>query len=263
MNEHYYLYALTRSRCLMDPFGQGVDPRFPVEIVTCKQTAAVASRVGLDQFDVRKLESENTDVNWLSQVAIRHNQIISDAARRQPLLPLRLGAIFHSRLSLLAKVEQWESVVIDFLNSIGDCQEWAAKIYIDPCWSEERLSTSCCLSAVQETDAGVGTRYLIQKRDRHRESRALHQRYQEEVAAVETSLMNQADRYCRTRPLPANLTGRREKMLWNAAFLLPRSASERWLALVKDVRNAAASGGLLLEVSGPWPPYHFCPTLES
>ena len=146
------------------------------------------------------------------------------------LLPLRLGAMFHSRLSLLAKMEQWESVVIDFLNSIGDGQEWAAKIYIDPCWSEERLATSCCLSSLQTTDVGAGTRYLTQKRDQHRESRALQQRYQEEVAAIETSLMNQADRYCRSRPLPANLTGRREKMLWNAAFLLPRSASERWLA---------------------------------
>jgi hypothetical protein len=174
MNEHYYLYALTRGGCQLDSLGPGVDPRFPVEIVPCKQTSGLASRVGLDQFDVKKLERENTDVNWLSQVAIRHNQIISDAARRQPLLPLRLGAIFQSRLSLLAKVEQWESVVIDFLDSIGDCQEWAAKLYVDPCWSEERLATSGCLSALQTTDVGAGTRYLSQKRDRHRESRAIH-----------------------------------------------------------------------------------------
>jgi hypothetical protein len=263
MNEHYYLYALTRGNCQAGPLGQGVDPRFPVEIVTCKQTAGVASRVGLDQFDVRKLERDNTDVNWLSHVAIRHNQVISDVACRQPLLPLRLGALFHSRLSLLAKIEQWESVVIDFLNSIGDGQEWAAKLYVDPDWSEERLATSCCLSAVQATNAGAGTRYLTQKSDRHRESRALHQRHQEEVAAIEAALMNQADRYCRSRPLPSNLTGRREKMLWNAAFLLPRSASEHWLSLVEEMRTSAACGGLLLEVSGPWPPYHFCPTLEA
>jgi hypothetical protein len=196
-------------------------------------------------------------------VAVRHNQIISDAARRQPLLPLRLGAIFHSRLSLLAKVEQWESVVIDFLNSIGDRQEWAAKIYIDPLHIEENLAAACSLSSLRSTGARPGTQYLAQKRDQHRESRALQQHYQEEVAKIETSLMNQADRYCRSRPLPANLTGRREKMLWNAAFFLPRSASERWLALVDKMRSAATSTGLLLEVSGPWPPYHFCPTLES
>ncbi len=263
MNEYYYLYALTRNNRQMDSLGPGVDSRFPVEIVPCNQTAAVASRVGLDQFDVRKLESGNTDVNWLSQVALRHNQIVSDAARHHSLLPLRLGALFQSRLSLLAKMQRWESVAIDFFNSIGDGQEWAAKIYVDPCWSEESLAASRCLSSLQATDVGVGKRYLALKRDRHRESPAMYQRYQEEIAAIETSLMNQADRYYRTRPLPSNLTGRREKMLWNAAFLLPRSASERWLALVQEVRSAAALRGLLLEVSGPWPPYHFCPTLET
>jgi hypothetical protein len=263
MNEHYYLYALTRGGCQAGPLGQGVDPRFPVEIVPCKQTAGVASRVGLDQFDVRKLERDNTDVDWLSQVAIRHNQVISDAACYQPLLPLRLGALFHSRLSLLAKIEQWESVVIDFLNSIGDCQEWAAKIYVDPQHVEENLAAAHLLSSLRSTDAGTGTQYLTQIQNQRRESRSLKERFQKEVSKIESSLMNQADRYCRSRPLPANLTGRREKMLWNAAFLLSRSASKRWLALVEKMRSAASSGGLLLEVSGPWPPYHFCPVLEA
>ncbi|MGD0383551.1 MAG: GvpL/GvpF family gas vesicle protein [Thermoguttaceae bacterium] len=263
MNEHYYLYALTRGDCPADSLGQGVDPRYPVEIVPCKQTSGVASRVGLDKFDVRKLESGSTDVNWLSEVAIRHHQVISDVVRRRPLLPLRLGAVFHSRFSLLAKIERWESVVIDFLNSVGDRQEWAAKIYVDSRYIEEDLAAPCSISSPPATNAGAGTRYLAQKLGRQRESRAMHQRFQEEIAAAETSLMNQADRYYRARPLPANLTGRREKMLWNAAFLLPRSASERWLTLVEEVRSNATSVGLLLEVSGPWPPYHFCPTLDA
>ncbi len=263
MNENYYLYALTRGGCQAGPLGQGVDPRFPVEIVPCNQTSGVASRVGLDQFDIRKLERDNTDVNWLSQVAIRHNQVISDAASYQPLLPLRLGALFHSRLSLIAKMEQWESVVIDFLDSIGDGQEWAAKIYVDPRHVEEDFAAANCISSLQTTDVGTGTRYLTQIQNQHRKSRSLKDRFQKEVAKIESSLMNQADRYFRSRPLPANLTGRPEKMLWNAAFLLSRSVSNRWLALVEKMRSAATSSGLLLEVSGPWPPYHFCPTLES
>jgi len=263
MNEHYYLYALTRGDFQAGPLGQGVDPRFSVEIVPCKQTSGVASRVGLDQFDVRKLGHDHTDVDWLSQVAIRHNQIISDAACRQPLLPLRLGALFHSRLSLLAKMEQWESVVIDFLDSIGDRQEWAAKIYVDPRHVEENIAAANCVSSPQSMNAGTGTQYLTQKQNQRRKSSSLKERFQKEVAKIESSLMNQADRYFRSRPLPANLTGRREKMLWNAAFLLSRSVSKCWLALVEKIRSAAACGGLLLEVSGPWPPYHFCPTLEA
>jgi hypothetical protein len=95
MNEHYYLYALTSGECQAGPIGPGVDPRFPVEIMPHGRIAAVTSLVGLDQFDVGKLEKNNTDVNWLSQVAIRHNQIIADVFDRQALLPLRLGSLFN------------------------------------------------------------------------------------------------------------------------------------------------------------------------
>jgi hypothetical protein len=263
MDEHYYLYALTRIGCEINLLSRGVDPRFPVEIVACAQTAALASRVGLDQFDLKKLERENTDVNWLSQVAIRHNQIISDAACFQPVLPLRLGTLFNSRQSLLSKMEQWESVVIDFLDSIGNSQEWAAKIYLAPPNIEDNPVAVRKLFATRSASVGTGTRYLMQKGNQRRKSHAWQQYNREEVAKIEATLMNQADRYCRSRPLHANLTGRREKMLWNAAFLLSRAISKRWLALAEVMRSAAACKGLLLEISGPWPPYHFCPTLES
>jgi hypothetical protein len=263
MNEHYYLYALTRAGPIANLPGAGVDPRFPVETVSCRQTTGVVSQVGLDRFDVRKLESENTDVNWLSEVAIRHNRVISDVALRQPLLPLRLGALFRTRSSLLDKIEFWEPVVIDFLDSIGDRQEWSAKIYIAPNDCKDDSTEQFCHSNSQAATLGAGARYLAQKRNRQRESNDRHKHFKEEIAVMETSLMNQADRYCRTRPLPANLTGRPDKMLWNAAYLLPRSASQNWLHMAEEVRAEAASRGFLLEISGPWPPYHFCPNLDS
>ena len=57
--------------------------------------------------------------------------------------------------------------------------------------------------------------------------------------------------------------GRTEEMVFNAAFLLPSSAQAGWLETVRNVDRDARSKGLVLEVSGPWPPYHFCPSLES
>jgi hypothetical protein len=50
-------------------------------------------------------------------------------------------------------------------------------------------------------------------------------------------------------------------MVFNAAYLLPAADVEPWLALVEQTRSAIQEKGLLLEVTGPWPPYHFCPEL--
>ena len=81
-NEHYYQYAFSQTDCRVRDAGPGVDPRFEIELVCSGPIAAVASRVGLDQFDVEKLQGKTAeDVSWLNQVAVRHNDIIRKAAQ--------------------------------------------------------------------------------------------------------------------------------------------------------------------------------------
>jgi hypothetical protein len=79
---------------------------------------------------------------------------------------------------------------------------------------------------------------------------------------VQQSLADKAEHCCRIRNLPSELTGRTEEMVFNAAFLLPSSSQASWLETVQNVDRDVHRQGLMLEVSGPWPPYHFCPTLE-
>lgn len=131
MNEHCYLYALTWAGCPPESFGPGVDPRFAVELVRCGPLAALTSRVGLDQFDLAKLQEGTADLPWVSKVALRHNAIIDALASRQPVLPMRLGTLFQSRSSLIAKVARCEADVVQFLRHLEDRQEWAVKIYVD------------------------------------------------------------------------------------------------------------------------------------
>ena len=85
---------------------------------------------------------------------------------------------------------------------------------------------------------------------------------QEEIQVVEQQLKTGADGCRRVRLLPASLTGRSEKMVFNAAFLLAASQVKTWLATAGRVRESVRRKGLLLEVTGPSPPYHFCPTPE-
>jgi hypothetical protein len=131
MNEHHYLYALTWADCPEDTFGPGVDPRHAVELIRYGQLAAVTSRVGWDQFDLAKLQQGSADVPWLSKVALRHNEIIAAIAQDLPVLPLRLGTLFESRPSLIARLTPYEASTAEFLRRLGDRQEWAAKAYVD------------------------------------------------------------------------------------------------------------------------------------
>ena len=262
-DQHYYQYAFAWPNCSVRGIGSGVDPRFEVEIVRNERIAAVASRVGLDRFDVKKLQGETAeDIGWLNQVAIRHHEIVRQAARSSPLLPLRLGTIFRSQASLLAAVAGCQKTVSDFLHTLGDRQEWAVKLYLENQSVEETAGQASPPLPDCASRAGPGAEYMKHKRAQIQHRRELQAGVQQEIRTVESQLKTEVDRCCRVRPLPASLTGRNERMVFNAAFLLPPSAAKRWLATVGRIGETLRHKGLLLEVTGPWPPYHFCPTPE-
>jgi hypothetical protein len=264
MNDHCYCqYAFVKPECPVEEIGPGVDPHFRVELICEGPIAAVVSRVSLDQFCPERLQGKTAeDIRWLSEMAARHNEIISQVANSSPVLPLRLGTVFRSRDSLQAMLARCQQTVAKFLEQLGDRQEWGVKLYLEkrrigPAPAHTGPPPPHCLRSQQ-----TGTSYLTQKRiqlDRRREQRTS---VYETIQTVEQCLAAQSESCCRIRNLPGDLTGHAEEMVFNAAFLLPSSCQNNWLETAREIYQNVRDKGLLLEVSGPWPPYHFCPTLE-
>ena len=284
----YCQYAFAQPECRVREIGPGVDPHFHVELIREGSIAAVVSRIGLDDFSPERLQGKTAeDLHWLGEVAARHNEIICQAAASSAVLPLRLGTVFRSRDSLLAMLVRCQAPVAMFLQRLGNRQEWGVKLYLKQYRSgaipghtgpprphylantnssrnEKPFSASRQLAEnANPSPASIsGTAYLTRKkvqRDSRREQRA---NVYETIQGVERCLAGKAEQCCRIRNLPSDLTGRAEEMVFNAAYLLPSSERAGWLETVQEVHRDAQSKGLVLEVSGPWPPYHFCPTLE-
>jgi hypothetical protein len=277
MNEPYYLYALSPPEPPADRLGPGVDPRFAVELVPAGPLAAAASRVGLDEFDPKKLQQGSADLPWLSKVAIRHNEIIAALAQRRAVLPMRLGTIFQSRDSLLARLKPYEPQAVDFLRGLGDRQEWAAKLYIetDPRQRTPQGGQSHFHgdnTGVRGGDADAvkigtvptagGAAYLAAQGLRLRRRRQVETAAKTAAATLEDRLGRLADSWRRLRVLPHVFSNRPEQMVSNAAFLLSRSKLDAFQAGGEQLRRELAPQGLIVELSGPWPPYHFCPSFE-
>jgi hypothetical protein len=268
-HKYYYAYAFTWSDHPLNDCGDGVDSRYEIEPVCCGEVAAVASRVGFDRFDPSKLEQGTADLPWLSEVAVAHNRIVCAIAQCGALLPLRLGTLFESRSSLESKVVQCKDRVAAFLEGLGDRREWAVKTYLDEdlaeqAWSDSRPDgrNSQPQPDATQAPAGVGTQYLVARRQQVERRRQIHAAAQRQISILEGRLQSLADCWCRLPPLSAALTGRPEKMIGNAAFLLQGCVQHPFQTACERLRDESAPQGLILEVSGPWPPYHFCPALD-
>ena len=107
-----------------------------------------------------------------------------------------------------------------------------------------------------------GAEYLAAKGQRLQRRRQAEARARQSAAAVEDRLKDMADSWRRLDPLPHALTNRRETMVWNGAFLLPKSKFGPFQAACDQLRGELTPGGLSVELTGPWPPYHFCPSFE-
>jgi hypothetical protein len=261
MNDRlYYQYAFTQSDCPVAEIGSGVDPRFPVELIRDSPIAAVASRIGPDQFDLTRLQGESPeDIEWLGRVAARHNEIICQAAQSSAVLPLRMGTVFNSRDSLQAALGCHRATVAEFLRQLADRQEWGIKLYQGKSCVKKKAKPVAPLNPAAEKS---GSAYLARRKSELHSQREFRTDIQQTIQAVERRLAEQADQHCRIRSLPRNLTGRDEEMIFNAAFLLPSSMLKKWTETAEGLKHEVKRKGLLLERSGPWPSYHFCPNLE-
>ena len=59
------------------------------------------------------------------------------------------------------------------------------------------------------------------------------------------------------------LSGRREQMLLNGAYLVSRADQARFLELAGEIADDSSTRGLSVEVSGPWPAYNFTGDAEA
>jgi hypothetical protein len=256
----YCQYAFVTPACRAIEIGPGVDPEFNVELVDDNGVAALVSRVSLERFSPDKLEGKTPeDIQWLGGVASRHNAIIVEASNSSPVLPLRLGTLFRSLDSLRAALSRCRRPVAEFFSQVGDRREWGVKIYFD----EHRAKPTAASvgPTPPHTGAPSGTAYLTQRKHAIEARREQRADIYKVVQTLERRLAGEAEQSLRVRNLPSDLTGRSEEMVFNGAFLLSPDAQPHWRDALENVHREIEGRGLLLEVSGPWPPYHFCPNL--
>ncbi len=263
-DSHYCQYAFARADCRLPRIGAGVDPRFEIEVVREGPVAAVASRVGLDRFDPSRLQGNTAeDVRWLSQIAARHDEIICQAAAAAVVLPLRLGTLFRSRGSLRAMLTERRTSIAALLDRLDGRQEWNVKLCREKVPQRQLPGHAVPPPPHYAAAARTGTEYLARKRAQLEDQQAQRAAVQQTVHAIQRRLAAKAEHCCPVRTLSKPLSGRGEETVSNAAFLVPSAAHESWLAEVEHVRQDVRCRGLLLELSGPWPPYHFCGDLEA
>jgi len=217
-----WAYAITEDGHLSGPDGEvdlswltGVGET-KVRTVASGGLSVLVSDVSLADFGEAALRENLENVDWLDEVAREHHYVIDAAARLFPLLPVRLATVYRGDATVCAALTSRCGQLRDVLHRVGGRVEWGVKVY-----------------AVRESTAAAVT-----------SAQAVHAELTAKAAGTRLH-----------PPQSARLSGVRQPMLLNAAYLLESSDCVTFTAAVAG--QATAHPELRVELTGPWPPYSF------
>ncbi len=240
----------------------GMDEPHPPFFQRSGEVAAVLSRVSPSEFCGPTGEKNLQDLAWLAPRAWRHQVVLEQVMRLGAVLPAPFATLFSSAASLDAFMRRHGAAMDRFLERVGGQEEWSVQGFLDQAraeaqWLARPRSGEPCLSG-----SLPGVAYL-QKQNRRIQAR---EELDDRLAGACGDLLRDLN------PLVSEIVPRRilarqppdpaREMVLHWALLLPSAAVPDFRGRIERANAEQNPGGLAFAVSGPWPPYSFCPLLE-
>ncbi|MDP3893128.1 GvpL/GvpF family gas vesicle protein [Nocardioides sp.] len=241
-----YLYAITRHITRADLAEVPALSGGELEVVEHRDLCAVVSTVPLEEYGEEGLRANLERLEWLEEVARRHDAVIHAVAAHGPTAPLRLATICLDDAGVRRRLDEWYYALLQVLERVEGRMEWSVKVMAPPL---ERV-----LTPATSSNSG-GADYLRRKKDQQQARAA---REDEVVGVAEQVHDVLSGLSVASRRLPAQdprLTGHEGTMVLNGAYLVDASRGEAFAGEVQ--RCALDNPGLDIEWGGPWPPYSF------
>ncbi|MGC2636046.1 MAG: GvpL/GvpF family gas vesicle protein [Acidobacteriaceae bacterium] len=194
--------------------------------------------------DLAVIVSEHSSSESLNQQAgMEHARVIADCFKTSTVLPFRFGTVFADDEALRRSIRSNQRQFLTNIERLRGKAEMHLKVMLDDCCREQlkRYAPAAALPA-------VGKAYLSNLR----ENAALQRERQTKARAVSVQMHRMF------LPLAEEVSCRRMetgKMLLDIAHLIDSGGVERYQNKYSSVSGLMKD--CQMQLSGPWPPYHF------
>jgi hypothetical protein len=256
-----YLFCFARRPGFPALQVAGLDDLQPVSQWAFKDIVAVLGMSSIEDFCGPEAENRMKDLAWIGPRACRHEEVVEEVMRHSPALPARFGTIFSSRDALERLLDVHYDEILRFLDKAEGKEEWAVKGLLNRTQARRSFST-LMLSREEEQLAALspGKRYLAEQRIRSSADRELNTWLKEVIKGIGDDLCLHSSEFCERKVLSPDSEA--TEMILNWAFWIVQEDADDFRAGVCRANEQYDRQGLLLQLSGPWPPYSFLPSLD-
>jgi Gas vesicle synthesis protein GvpL/GvpF len=217
-----------------------------VSVVTSGDLAVLVSSVPGERFGAEQLQDRLEDLDTLAELARAHEAVVEAAMTHGDVVPFRMCTIYETGDAVRAALAGEANRFAEMLGRLHDTAEWSVKAFVQ---APETAAASA--------PPASGIAYLASRRAQREAAESSRETLVDAVAELHATLADDALAAVLSRPQDRRLTGRNEEMLLNGAYLLGRESQDEFVRRLKALGRRYAERGLSVEVSGPWPPYHF------
>ncbi len=191
--------------------------------------------------DLAIIVSEHNPQDTLNQKSgVDHARVIADCFQQSTVLPFRFGTVFNDDESLRRSIRSNQRQFISHIDKLRGKTEMHLKVLVDDCCGRALAKHSSAEGLSQEYFASLREN-AGRQRDRQTRARAVSFQMHRLFLPLDEEVS------CRL-----NEGG---KMMLDIAHLIDRKSVERYQN--KFATTCAAMRECQMQLSGPWPPYHF------
>jgi hypothetical protein len=262
-----YVYCLVRSARTpaLPPAAAAMPGAKGVRLVDAgKGLRLVVSTVREADYSETALAAGITSLDWVGRRALAHEAVVEHFLGAPAVLPMQMFSLFTSDERALAHVTRDRLRIDRILDRLQRQQEWGLRLTFDEQALREAVEQKHADGPAAGTRAksgpsgrmgptASGAAYLARKRDLLDVSR-------QQLAAARTA----GDRVFKAMSSAATAALRRRsteqapgaRLLLDAAFLVPSTRVAGFRAVLRKLSPALPSG-VVVSLTGPWPPYNF------
>jgi len=262
MSRGIYLFCLTPAIPRPEIAGKGIDGEHPLFVEVIGEVAAVLAEVHLEDFTDSEAKEKMEDLAWVAPRALCHEEVVLSVMEQGPVLPVRFGTVFSSIEAAAEPLRQRQDVLMKFFQDTIDKREWTLKGYVDRPQARARM-TAARLAAEKEQLAGLspGKRYFLEQKIKGAVDKDVAIWLKEMARDILSVVKKMSVGFSECRLQSQDVTGRDEEMFFHGALLVPDGSVAALEDMTNEWNTRHETQGLSLELSGPWPPYHFAPVL--
>ena len=237
-----YLFGVVRTDDAMAEDFEGIDgitEGTSVRLLSCGTLTALVSATTDAMLHPEAIKESMTDSAWLKTHVRRHADVLAEAQSIQTVIPLRFGCVLPNPSEIKKFVDARQDTLMDALSRLHNRSEFSVRVRF------ENESPAGADDDLKGVPSGVAE-FL-----RQAAADVEHAPSPDGIAdRIHSHLSRFAGEAMRS---PVEGTD----MILNATYLIVMASEEDFRTEVRKLSSEFHALGIRIEVSGPWPPYHF------